>query len=236
MNKDKKLSLTEILQNQRDFLFFNWSKLELYQNQKTFFIWGFIITWIVGIGRYWDNPRAEIWQILGLGSLSYVFVLTLILYLLIKPLAPEKWTVKNLLLFSVMTSFPAVLYAIPVERFMSLEAASMCNVIFLAIVAIWRMLLYAKLLSDLANFKALPKFAAFFSPLLLIVFTLASLNLEHVIFRIMGGLMENEKTANDAAYVIILLITYCSIYLSPIIILSYIFCIFKRKSNCKVEL
>ena len=36
---------------------------------------GLGFTWLAGIGRYWDNPRAEWWQHLGFGSVIYVFAL-----------------------------------------------------------------------------------------------------------------------------------------------------------------
>lgn len=47
---------------------------------KAFLAYGFIFTWLAGVGRYWDNPRAELWQIMGLGSIAYVFVLALIIW------------------------------------------------------------------------------------------------------------------------------------------------------------
>jgi hypothetical protein len=88
---------------------------------------GLFFTWLCGIGRYWDNPRAEIWQYLGLGSVVYIFVLAFIVWILIKPLGPRNWSYKNILLFISLTSPPAILYAIPVERFTDLDSEQTQN-------------------------------------------------------------------------------------------------------------
>ena len=60
---------------------------------------GILFTWLCGIGRYWDNPKADLWQYWGLGSVIYIFVLAFILWLLIMPLKPNNWSYKNILLF-----------------------------------------------------------------------------------------------------------------------------------------
>jgi hypothetical protein len=62
---------------------------------------GMGFTWLCGIGRYWDNPKAELWQYLGLGSVAYIFILSLILWIVILPLKPLNWSYKNVLLFAV---------------------------------------------------------------------------------------------------------------------------------------
>lgn len=46
-----------------------------------------------------------------------------------------------IVIFVGLTSLPAVLYAIPVETFMSSEGAGYANFIFLAVVAVWRVCL-----------------------------------------------------------------------------------------------
>ena len=46
-----------------------------------------------------------------------------------------------MLIFVTLTSLPALLYAIPVEKFMALEYAQTANVLFLAVVASWRVAL-----------------------------------------------------------------------------------------------
>ena len=63
---------------------------------------------------------------------------------------------------------------------------------------------------------------------MIIVSTLAVLNLEHVVFKIMAGLTEGEKSANDAAYGILWLITTFSIMSSPVLIVSYLAIIYSK--------
>lgn len=194
-------------------------------------MFGLVFTWLSGVGRYWDNSRAELWQYLGLGSVAYVFVLALIIWVLIVPLKPKNWSYMNVLLFITLTSPPAVLYAIPVERFMTLELAQQTNVWFLVFVAIWRVALLIIFLKRVANLSGYSIFVASFLPLVLIVSALSALNLEHVVFRIMAGLEEHEKSVNDSAYMILLLITYASVFLSPFLLAGYGWLIYKVRKN-----
>ncbi|MCG8673356.1 MAG: hypothetical protein MI867_28460 [Pseudomonadales bacterium] len=188
---------------------------------------GIGFSWLCGIGRYWDNPRADLWQYLGLGSVAYIFILALILWLLIWPLKPNHWKYKNVLLFVSMTSPPAILYAIPVERFMTLEAAQTTNVWFLAVVALWRVALLVRYLNSVAGLSGGAIVVATLMPLTLIVSSLTALNLEHVVFRIMAGLEDHEKSANDMAYGILFLITFFSLYTFPFLLVAYLFLVFK---------
>ncbi len=182
---------------------------------------GLLVTWLCGVGRYWDNPRADLWQTLGLGSVVYVFFLALVLWGIIHPLKPQNWSYRGVLLFVTLTSPPALLYAIPVERVFSLQTAQTINVWFLAVVAAWRVVLLYLYLKRSAKLSGFTIFVACFLPLTLIVSALTALNLEHVVFRLMAGLEEHEKSANDAAYVILLLITYVSVMLSPVLLAAY---------------
>jgi hypothetical protein len=192
---------------------------------------GIGFTWLCGIGRYWDNPRADLWQYLGLGSVGYIFILAFILWVVILPLKPANWSYKNVLLFVSLTSPPAILYAIPVERFMSLQSAQLANVYFLAVVAIWRVALLLKYLINSARLSGLCVLVATLLPLTLIVAVLAALNLEHVVFKIMAGLEDHEKSANDGAYMILLVITYFSVMASPILLSIYGWLIYKRQKQ-----
>ncbi len=107
------------------------------------FIAGLIGTWIVGMGRYWDDKGASLVQQLGLGSVIYIFVLAGFIWLILKPFFIDNWTYFIVLTFIGLTSFPAIFYAIPVERFFPVQTANTMNVWFLAIVAAWRLgLLY----------------------------------------------------------------------------------------------
>ena len=120
-------------------LTFKSTREEMLQFGKMHFLAGLIGTWIVGMGRYWDDPEAKLLQHLGLGSVIYIFVLAVLIWLIVLPFKVEKWSYFTVVTFISLTSFPAVFYAIPVERFLSIGAANSINVWFLAIVAAWRL-------------------------------------------------------------------------------------------------
>jgi len=181
--------------------------------------WGLFVTWLAGMGRYWDHPNANWWQYAGLGSVAYVFVLSAFLWLIVAPLRPRNWSFIGVLIFVTLTSLSAVLYAIPVEKFMTLESAQAANVIFLAIVASWRVALLIVFLKRAAGLSGTAVVVASLLPLTVIVTALAALNLEKAVFEIMGGNM--QQTQNDAAYFILLVITVLSVILSPIMLIIY---------------
>jgi hypothetical protein len=200
-----------------------------------YLIYGLLVTWVTGIGRYWDNPRAELWQYFGLGSVAYVFTLAAILWLLIAPLKPRNWSYRNVLIFITLTSLPALLYAIPVEKFYSLSTAARINVWFLAIVASWRVALLFRFLRKAAGLSGGTVVIATLLPLALIVTALAALNLEHVVFRIMAGVRPEERSANDSAYFILVLITWFSFLASPLLLLGYVAAIFRAHRKPEEE-
>ena len=212
--------LKRVLSDEIKLLSFQQIKLDI-SIINSYLVFGFAFTWLSGVGRYWDNPKADLWQYLGLGSVAYVFILAFVLWVLIYPLKPRNWGYKNVLLFVTLTSPPAVLYAIPVERFMSFEAAQQVNVWFLAVVAIWRVALLAVFLMRVAGLSRFTVLVATLLPLTLIVATLTGLNLEHVVFRIMAGLEDHEKSVNDGAYTVLLIITYFSVMAFPVLLVSY---------------
>lgn len=223
--------ISEVIKTEKKFLFFQRITPDMENLANYYLAFGVITAWIVGIGRYWDNPRAQIWQYFGLGSVAYIFILALILWLLIMPLKPENWSYKSVLIFVGMTSLPGILYAIPVERFFTMETASLLNVIFLGFVATWRVILLFLYMIRSAKLSGLSVVVACVLPLTIIVSVLAILNLEHVVFRIMAGIAEDERSANDLAYTILLLITYFSYLASPVLLITYIVMIFKRRKE-----
>lgn len=221
-------SFGKILSEQRDLLLFRPFKPDLGDNFPRYLGWGLLSTWIVGIGRYWDHPTAQIWQYLGLGSVIYVFVLAAILWAIAAPLRPDHWTYRNVLLFVTLTSLPAVLYAIPVEKFLSLAQAQWANVIFLAVVAIWRVALLVTFLRRVGGLGATATAVACALPIVLIVTALTALNLQNAVFDIMGGL--REPTEHDAAYAIVALISVFSVLASPILFIIYVVQVNRRKA------
>jgi hypothetical protein len=172
-----------------------------------------------------------LWQYLGLGSVAYILVLAFIIWIIVKPLKPKNWSYKNTLLFISLTSPPAILYAIPVERFTSLETAQTINVWFLAVVATWRVALLFNYLMNVAKLTGGTIVVAALLPLTLIVSALTALNLEHVVFQVMAGLEPADKSQNDSAYTVLVLITAASVVASPVLLLAYIYQIVERQKK-----
>src|SRR5262245_44509286 len=102
-------SIATILSDQWRLLTFRDPSPEVRDHWRSYLVFGMGCTWLAGIGRYWDNPRAQLWQHFGLGSIAYVFSLALLLYLVLMPLRPRNWSYRNVLLFVTLTSLPALL-------------------------------------------------------------------------------------------------------------------------------
>lgn len=190
---------------------------------------GLFITWIVGMGRYWDDPDAKLLQHLGVGSVIYVFLLAILLWLVITPLKPKNWSLSYLLIFIVMTSPPAILYATPVELYFPLSTAAAINVWFLAVVATWRVALLLFFLRRIAELSWLRCIVGTFLPLAAIVSSLTALNLERAVFNIMGGL--HHTTASDAAYEVLVLLTILSVLLLPLFAIAWLVMILRSWRN-----
>ena len=120
---------------------FRLSHTELVQVGWKHLAFGLGCTWFVGVGRYWDNPRVSILQHLGVGSVAYIFVLALFLWLMVWPLRPRHLSYFRVLTFISLVSPPAILYAIPIEHFYSVDTANTINLLFLGVVAAWRVAL-----------------------------------------------------------------------------------------------
>lgn len=211
-------------------LSFRISKEEMLGFNQKHFIAGLTGTWLVGIGRYWDDPGASTLQHMGLGSVIYIFCLSAFVWLIILPFKVKNWKYFNVVTFISLTSFPALLYAIPVERFFPLDTAARINVWFLIIVASWRLALLFKFMKRYCDFPGYIVTAVTLLPVCLIINVLSLLNLERAVFEIMGGV--RDKTANDNAYVVLLIITTISyIFILPLIITYIIGIANYRKKN-----
>ncbi|HXG27492.1 MAG TPA: hypothetical protein VNJ47_01415 [Nevskiales bacterium] len=220
----------EVIRQEWLLLTFRNSRIDLRRHKMAFLGFAIVATWLAGIGRYWDHPSAHWWQYAGLGSIVYVGVLSLLLWVLILPLRPKHWSFLSVYVFVGLTAPPAWLYAIPVERFMPLETAIKANMVFLLFVATWRVALYGLFLRRAAGLTGFAWLAALFLPLALIVNALTMLNLEHAVFEIMGGL--RERTASDGAYFVVIMLTLISYIVSPALLACYaIGCVRAWKHN-----
>jgi hypothetical protein len=203
-------------------LSFRISRREFLQFDDKHLAAGLACTWLVGIGRWWDDPGARPLQHLGIGSVIYVFLLALLLWLVVWPLKPQDWSYRYVLTFVSLTSPPALLYAIPVERFTDLETARTLNVWFLAVVAAWRVALLIFYLRRHARLTPFSIAVAALLPITFIIAALTALNLERAVFDLMGGL-RGGGTANDSAYGILVGLTLLSMFLFIPLLICYIF-------------
>lgn len=221
----------DMLRTQIAFLAFRPIQLSLQRDFWRWFAFVLLVTWLAGIGRYWDHPSAEYWQYLGVGSIAYIVCLSLLLYLVVLPLRPSNWTYHGVLIFVGLTSLPALLYAIPVERFVDLKAAQLANAWFLGVVAVWRIALLIRYL--IASAKLHWFIVVAVSVLLLsgIVVVLTLLNLEHVVFDLMAGIREDDASPNDSAYLVVLGLAFLSLWAFPIALILYLGAVVHRQRS-----
>ena len=199
-------------------LTFKLSREEMLQFNRRHFIAGLMGTWIVGIGRYWDDKGASLLQHLGLGSVIYIFVLAAFIWLIIKPFFVENWSYFTVVTFIGLTSFPAILYAIPVEKFVDINIANNINVWFLAIVAAWRLVLLFNFLKRFTRLSYGNIVTVTLMPICLIITILTVLNLHRVVFNIMGGI--RDPSPHEGSYLVLMFLTVISAILSiPLIVL-----------------
>ncbi len=220
--------MADLLRTQLAFLAFRPVKVAVERDFKRWFVFVLLITWLVGVGRYWDHPSAELWQYLGLGSVAYIFCLSALLFVVVWPLRPSLWSFKSVLIFVGLTSLPALLYAIPIERFVSLRSAQSVNAWFLGVVALWRVALLVHFLIAYAKlhwFIVLTLSAMLLSG---IVVSLSLLNLEHVVFDLMAGIRETDASPNDVAYKIVLGLALYSLLVFPVALVIYLGAVARR--------
>jgi hypothetical protein len=210
-------------------LTFKISREEMLQFNTQHLIVGLIGTWIVGMGRYWDDDKANLLQHLGLGSVIYIYLLALFIWLVLLPFKVEDWKYLTVLTFISLTSFPAIFYAIPVERFFSIETANSMNVWFLAIVAAWRLGLLFYFLKHFTKLSIGNIITVTLMPICLIISALTILNLHKVVFQIMGGM--RDPSPHDSSYFILMLLTVISMVLSIPLIIAYCIGIYNRRNN-----
>lgn len=194
-----------------------------------FLVLAFGVTWLAGCGRYWDHPNAEWWQVLGLGSVAYVVLLAALLWLVGAPLRLRGWSYSVLLLFVCMTSPPALLYAIPVERFLDLPLAKQVNFWFLAVVATWRVALLLRFLR-VPYRLGLNAFVLGFLPLAAIVTVLTLLNLENATFEIMAS-GDVPETPHDLSYLAVLLLSGLSLVALIPLIFAYGVLVYEHRNT-----
>jgi hypothetical protein len=212
-------SLTSVISTMGRLLTFRATREELINLNVNHLLVGLACTWIVGIGRYWDNPRVGLLQHLGVGSVVYVFALALLLWLVIWPIRPQNWTYFRVLTFVTLVSPPAILYAIPIQYFASIDTANGVNSVFLAIVSFWRVALLMFFLRRVGGLGLASALIAMLLPITMIIVVLTILNLERVVFNFMGGFV--DPSPNDGPYIVLVFLTYIAVLLFIPLLLSY---------------
>jgi hypothetical protein len=210
-------------------LTFKITREEILNFNRTHFIAGLVGTWIVGMGRYWDDKEASLLQHLGMGSVVYIFILAGFIWLLLKPFLIDHWNYFTVVTFIGLTSFPAIFYAIPVERFFPIEDANMINIWFLLVVASWRLGLLYYFLKRFTKLGIGNIVTVTLLPICLIITTLTVLNLHRVVFDIMGG--NRNPTPHDGAYTVLLILTGLSAILTLPLLVAYGMGIYNRRKE-----
>lgn len=223
------------LRDQYSVLRFRSPSRAIADHARWYLLFGFLVTWLAGLGRYWDHPSADWWQYAGLGSVCYVLILAAILWLVVYPLKPERWSYQAVLIFVTLTSLPALLYAIPVERWLSTQDAASANATFLKIVALWRVALLVWFLSRFAKLGWGVALIVSLLPLALILLSLTILNLEHAVFQIMAGIRDREPTPYDQSYAVVVFLTYFAFLSSPALLCLYLAAIVQAASRRRDE-
>ncbi len=212
-------------------LTFRITRSEMLDFKNKHLILGIIGTWVVGMGRYWDDPTASLLQHLGIGSVIYIFGLSLFIWIILKPFLIEKWTYFTVLTFISLTSFPAIFYAIPVEKFYSITTANSMNAWFLAVVALWRLALLFYFLRVFTKLSFGNIVTVTLMPMSVIISTLFFLNLHHVVFNIMSGI--RNPSPHDASYMILMNLTILSVLTALPLLIAYAIGINNRRKSIK---
>ena len=220
MSAHQQPSWSEVIGTAVRILTFTATREDLLQLGPRHLGFGLICSLIVGIGRYYDNDRVGWLQHLGIGSVVYVLLLSVFLWLLIWPLGPKDWSFIRVAAFVSLVSPPAILYAVPVQYFSSVEVANTWNAAFLGIIATWRIALLLFFLRRLARLKWSKAVVAALLPLCIIVVTVAWLNLEGVVFNLMGDV--TQQSPNDSAYFFLVGLSYLAMIMFLPLLLAYI--------------
>ncbi|HEX8737451.1 MAG TPA: hypothetical protein VF721_19115 [Pyrinomonadaceae bacterium] len=214
------MSLIKVISDALRLLTFRLTREEMLRLGWAHFAFGLVCAWIVGAGRYWDNPGVGLLQHSGVGSVIYIFALSLLLWFVVRPLRPRDWSYFYVVTFVALAAPPAILYAIPVQMFFGIGTANDINAVFLLIVSVWRVALLVFFLKRFAALNAGYVFIVTFLPITLIVFALVLLNPEKAVFSIMGGFA--ERTPNDEAFGVLALISFFAMLGFPVLLVAYV--------------
>ncbi len=168
------------------------NKNELLTMDGDVLLWGLVMVWLAGIGRYWDAPLEPFFMRSGLPSLIYIFVLGAFLWMFIFLLRPANWSYVRLVTYISMTAPPAFIYAIPFERMYGVDKGAEYNAIALVVVAVWRVLMLGNYLVRVSNLNVFCVLVAVLLPLMTIVTVLMGLHKTVDLVATMGGIRDRR--------------------------------------------
>jgi hypothetical protein len=178
-----------------------------------------LCTWVVGIGRWWDDEKASLLLRSGLGSVAYTCILAGLFWLVVLPLRPRDWTYPKVLTLVAMTAPPGIVHAIPIERIFDLTTANVVNLCSLAAVATWRAALVVHFLVRSAAIGWASALVCSLLPITAIVTALSALNLHRVVFNITGSY---SRTVHDETYGVLVLLMVLLWYSFPLTAIGYL--------------
>ena len=202
-------------------LTFRAKREELAQNPLAVLAIAIVITWLVGIGRWWDDPRELPFFVrLGAGSVIYVFAMSLLLWILANPIAKAKLPYWAFAAFVASTSLPGLVYAVPMEQWTDLETTAAYNVWALVFVSAYRISLLFWFYIRVLKLKVDQALVVTGLPISAIAIVLTSLGHGASILDIMGGFRDRmSKTDMEMA---VGLIGCVSWIIAPVCVFIYI--------------
>jgi hypothetical protein len=210
------------------FIWFQPLRGDMRTNAGTYLAIGLAITWIVGLGRTWDYTSAPWWFRTGLTSVVYALVLAGFIWVIGLALKPQRWRYQNVLLMVTMTALPGLIYAAPVERFMNADAARVANMIFLLIVAAWRMALYRHFLRKVAQLPPMETTVVWLLPPTIIIAVVGLFGTLNAIMRGMAGVRDPVGEAIDG---VVVWITLASWFVLPLLLIAFVYLVFKARKR-----
>jgi hypothetical protein len=190
---------------------------------------GLICTWLVGIGRWWDDPRdLPLPVTLGLGSIAYVWIFTFVMWVLIHPIVDNPPTILQVLTFVCFVSPPAALYAIPVEHWTGMETAIQLNLAFLFIVAVYRVSLLIRFFVVAIKMSIGKALLTTFLPISIAIVSIAVMNMMIKIIEFMGGVREEASRRTSMEQFVVIIRDIC-VVAAPILILCYLWTLYREK-------
>ncbi|MEX8496249.1 hypothetical protein [Leptothrix ochracea] len=217
-----RISWQTMLLNEWRLLTFRSMAVDWRREGSAYLALGLGLTALAGVGRFWDQPHASLWQQLGGVSVAYVFFMAGLLWALLLPLRPTQ-SYQQVLIFVTLTAPAAFLYAIPWAHLVATETAQAAQSWTLLIVATWRVALLGVFLRRAVKLSTLQLGVALVLPLVLLMDSLSALGvLPAVVAQMNGhGNSPTQFMPGQPAGDVLLGLTWLAYALSAVVIPAY---------------